>query len=497
VLQAGSTYSGNFTIPNIGSCSGWVIVESSEASSLPSGTRVGPSSVSRMATLSSNTLSPVLQFRAAGIHNFRFIGLEISCATSVCDAPHDLMSGLVEIDGGATLPTTVAATPANIIIDRCYIHGTPTQNIRRGIAVNGTNIAVVDSYISEIHEAGAASAGDSQAIEDWNGAGPLLIQNNYLEAASENIMFGGAGTAVPGLVPSDITIVGNYFYKDPSWRGEAAPYNWVIKDLLEFKNAQRVLVHGNVFSNCWLAAQAGELIELTPRAFGGDSWVSAADLTFTDNLLEHAAIGFIIADSDNNNMPTSQPPQRILIQNNVMTDISSSWGDGGWAFLIEDIAGGANPNHLTDWHDLTIDHNDLFDGSRSNCGIFTTGGRGPSAAPAGPIQFTSNTMIGDLCGQGVSPGARSISFYYRDPNWNKNILVGSFGRGYPQGTAFASKIKDLKFEYGSQPAGSSTSYQLPSSSPYRNGGADGKDIGISDWTAWQAATSAAMSGHTD
>jgi len=50
VLVAGSTYSGNFTIPST-SCSGWIVVESSALASLPSsGTRVGPSNVSNMAT---------------------------------------------------------------------------------------------------------------------------------------------------------------------------------------------------------------------------------------------------------------------------------------------------------------------------------------------------------------------------------------------------------------------------------------------------------------
>ena len=496
VLQAGSVYRGNFTVPNIGSCSGWVVVESSSAADLPSERRVDPSSVSNMATLSSTALAPVVQFAATGIHNLRFIGLEIACGTGVCDSPRDLSNGLVEIDGG--LPSSVAATPNEIIIDRCYIHGTPTQNIRRGVSANGTNIAVVDSYISEIHEAGAATAGDSQAIEDWNGAGPLLIQNNYLEAASENIMFGGAAEAIPGLIPSDITIVGNYFYKDPSWRGKAAPYNWVIKDSLEFKNAQRVRVDGNVFSYCWLQAQAGELIEVTPRALEGDGHETAADLTFTDNLLEHAAIGFIIGDSDNNHVPTSQPPQRISIQNNVLTDISaSSWGNGagGWSLLIEDIAGGPNPDNRTNWRDLIIDRNDLFSDSRSNCGIFTSGGQGPSAVAAGPLRFTNNFMVGDLCGQGISPGERSIDFYYRDLTWNENALVGARGKGYSKGTAFVSETKALKFKRQPSAGAVGTTYQLGLSGPFPSAGQDGKDVGLSDWTRWKAATTAAMTGH--
>lgn len=492
ILQAGSTYSGTFMIPDIGSCTGWVIIESSNSAELPAGVRVGPASVPNMATLTSALLVPVLQFKAEGIHDFRFIGLEISCATGVCDAPKDLTNGLVEIDGG--LPSSVSATPNDIIIDRCYIHGSPTQNIRSGIRANGTNIAVVDSYINEIHESGAATGGDSQDIEGWNGAGPILIQNNFLEAASENVMFGGASTQVPGLIPSDITILGNYFSKDLSWRGKAAPYNWVIKDDLEIKNAQRVLVQGNVFENNWEAGQAGELIEFTPRSLGSDGHETAADITFTDNLLQHAALGFIIAPSDNNHTPTSQPSQRILIQNNVLTDINSSWGSSrAWALLIEDIPGDANSNNRTDWHDLTIDHNDFLVENQTGCGAFVSGGHGPSAVPAGPVQFTNNIMVGDICGQGRFPGKRTIDFYWRDVSWDKNLLVGSRAADYSKETLLRSNIKALGFAKdlsGAEP----DAYQLPPSSRYHNAGTDGKDIGVYDWSTWNAVTFHAVRG---
>src|SRR5487761_540751 len=487
VLQAGSTYSGNFTIPNIGSCTGWVIVESSKVSNLPSGTRVSLSSASDMAKLSGTALTAALRFAATGIHNFRFIGLEISCATGVCDVPNDLAEGLAEIDGG--LPSSAAQTPDHIIIDRCYIHGTPTQNIRSGIRANGTNIAVIDSYISEIHENGF----DSQAIVDWNGAGPLLIQNNFLEAASENILFGGAGTAVSRLIPSDITIVGNYFYKNPSWLGKAAPYNWVIKNLLEFKNAQRVLVHGNVFAYCCYAAQDGSIVLVTPRSYSGDSWATTADLTFTDNLLEHAAIGFVISHSDYNHVPTSQPPRRILIQNNVLTDIDrATWGtgSGGWAFLLEDIAGGPNPNNLTNWHDLTIDHNDLID---TTADIFLAGGTGPSAVPAGPIQFTNNMDSNDITGQGISAGNAAIYFYLIQVTWNKNVLTGALTNNYPGGTFFPT-LSQIGFTNYSSTNLAGANYQLLPSSPYHNAGTDGNDIGVWDWSTWNTATAHAVSG---
>ena len=96
------------------------------------------------------------------------------------------LSNLVELGSGKD--TTVEAEPSDIVIDRCYLHGNDKGDYRRGVALNGVRMAVVDSYLENFHDAHS----DSQAIGGWNGAGPFKIVNNFLEAASENIMFGGA-----------------------------------------------------------------------------------------------------------------------------------------------------------------------------------------------------------------------------------------------------------------------------------------------------------------
>ena len=50
-------------------------------------------------------------------------------------------------------------------------------------------------------------------------------------------MFGGADPSIPNLIPSDITIQNNEFYKPPSWQGV-----WLVKNLLELKLGNRVLI---------------------------------------------------------------------------------------------------------------------------------------------------------------------------------------------------------------------------------------------------------------
>ena len=99
------------------------------------------------------------------------------------------------------------------MIDRSYIHGFQTQEVQRGISLNSSDTSITNSYISDVHGKGY----DTQAICGWNGPGRYKIINNYLEGAGENVMFGGATPAIPGLVPTDIEVRNNYFYKPLSW----------------------------------------------------------------------------------------------------------------------------------------------------------------------------------------------------------------------------------------------------------------------------------------
>ena len=149
-----------------------------------------------------------------------------------------------------------ATLPHHIVFDRCYVHGNPGANDRRGIEMDGAYVAVVDSYISDFQETGT----DSQGLWAYNTTGPLQIRDNYIEAATENVMFGGADSRAASLVPADIEIRNNYFFKPLSLIG--SPY--VPKNLLEFKAAQRVLVTGNTFQN---------------NPAGGQSWFRTSDHT--------------------------------------------------------------------------------------------------------------------------------------------------------------------------------------------------------------------------
>src|SRR5258706_20611 len=201
-LQAGATFTGHFTLPSK-TGSGWIYIRSSAIGSLPGpGTRVAPANAGQMPKIVSDDTDSAVR-ALAGAHHFRFVGVEIATTYAVTAATH---YSVIQLGDGSE--TSYAQSPTDIVFDRCYIHGTPTGNVRRGIFMNSMRTAVIDSYLSDFHEIGA----DSQAIGAINGAGPFKIVNNYLEGAGENIIFGGDAVHISGLVASDIEVRRNYFF---------------------------------------------------------------------------------------------------------------------------------------------------------------------------------------------------------------------------------------------------------------------------------------------
>src|SRR5256885_8053412 len=137
---------------------------------------------------------------APGAHHFRFVGLEIA------PTPGTFLYNVVTLGDGTE--TAVAQQPHDIEFEWCYIHGDPTVGSRRGVAMNGGNLKVLASHLSDFKEVGA----DSQALAGWAGTGPFTILDNYLEAAGENLMFGGAGPRISGPNPSTLQLHANHLF---------------------------------------------------------------------------------------------------------------------------------------------------------------------------------------------------------------------------------------------------------------------------------------------
>ena len=487
-LQAGATFTGNFILPRKPGTD-WIYIRSSAHARLPlPGHRVSPANASLMPRIDSPNRDPAIR-TAAAAHHYRLVGIEVTArgVTRSTGPYSDNNVVYLESEG----QTSTSQVPTDIILDRCYVHGTPAGGVRRGVAMNGVRMAVVDSYLSDFHEVGA----DSQAISGWNGPGPFKIVNNHLEGAGENLMFGGADPSIPDLVPADIEIRGNHLFKPLSWKIGHPTYAgkpWSVKNIFELKNARRVLAEGNVLEHNWQHDQNGFAILFTVRNQDGAApWCAVEDVTFRKNVLRHSGGGFNILAADNN-FPSRQT-RRILIQDNLLDDISSvNWGGTGRLFQFLSL-----DSRDTGILELTVEHNTGF----SNAFSAYTGDKPVAVhrsfafrnniAPKAAHGFAGGTKSWPAPSPLVTgDGRQTLDTFYLAPVFTGNVLVGSRPAdysGYP-GNLFPATDAEVGFVDLAR-----GNYRLGPASPYKNAATDGKDPGAAI-DALEAATAGAVSG---
>ncbi|MGA2298025.1 MAG: Ig-like domain-containing protein [FCB group bacterium] len=491
ILDAGATFNGGFTLPKKTTGNGWIIIMSSRMDLLPKDeVRINPDSATGNATFptKSSSMAKIVTTNLSGIpcfvtqanaNHYRLVGLEITADNAVINS-----YGLINLGDGSSAQNSMSLVPDHFVIDRCYIHGHTNATIMKyGVALNCANAAIIDSYISDFHSVGY----DAQAIAGINGPGPFKIINNYLEASGENIMFGGAAAAIPGLVPSDIEVRQNYFFKPFSWRVGDPSYagkHWTIKNLFELKTGMRVLLDGNILENCWAdlpIGQSGYAILLTIRTeSGGSPQADVSDITISNNIIRHAGAGITLSGRDDNS--TGNRSKRILIFNNLFDDISGpTYGDMNTA----------GPNDGTfikigEPQDVTIDHNTIFQTGPITWaymlmnGFVFTNNISNSKVSAGGYQ--------GIYGPSYQQGNATIGHYFSDvtdanQHINKNVLIKGDESKYTNyntisNNYFPADVNNVGFVNFGSGISDYHNYALLKTSQYYKNATDGKDIGI-------------------
>ncbi|MFZ1514137.1 MAG: T9SS type A sorting domain-containing protein [Saprospiraceae bacterium] len=489
VLDAGVEFRGSFLLPSKPVSDKWIVLVSSKMDLVPAeGSRIKPyqktgdqnfsTQADAMPKVVTDNLSGVPCFRTEiGTHHYRLVGIEIKADERVINS-----YGLVNLGDGSSLQNQFSKVPHHLIVDRCFIHGhTKGEIMKYGIRLDCAYSAVVDCHISDFHSVGF----DAQSISSINGPGPFKIINNYLEASGENILFGGGAAAIAGLVPSDIEIRQNHFFKPHSWRVGHPSYarkHWTVKNLFELKTGKRVLLEGNILENCWAdlpIGQSGYAILLTIRTEnGGSPQAEVSDITIRNNIIKNTGAGISISGLDDGKGIRSK---RIYISNNLFEDING---------VVNGDQNLSGPNvgtafHIGEPENVTIDHNTIF-----HTGAITWAYKKMTGfVYTNNISncFISGGGYQGIYGPGYSQGNGTIGNYFPDitdanQRFHKNVMIKGDPGKY---TNFAMLSKNY-FPNNSDAVGfydfanggvDYLNYRLKNSSTYFKNGSDGKDIG--------------------
>ncbi len=517
-LQAGGTFVGVFSFPHKACDAGhWITVRTSAPDSeLPAeGSRLTPcyagvgslpgrpdfhcsstkNVLAKLIFAGKSGNGPVIF--AAGANHYRLEGLEITRSA------------------GASRVTALVApevhSPADhIILDRVWVHGTPQDETTRGVFLNDTtNVAIVDSFFTDFHCVAITGAcTDAQAIGGGSGdlpAGPYKIVNNFLEASGENILFGGGPATT---TPADIEVRHNHLFKpmiwmsgQPGYVGGTDGHPFIVKNLFELKNAQRVLFEGNVAEYSWGGfTQAGYALMLTPKNQAGTDGSNlcpaclVTDVTIRYSTISHAGAGINIANSVSSNGGIAAAGARYSIHDITIDDINGDAYLGGGPLIL--IMNGWK-NHVLS--DVTINHITGFaDPAQSTLSV----GNDRSHPMMSNFVYTNNLVLAGEYPVWSSGGKTNcahstvpitvIKDCFQPYTFMNNAIIASPANyppaKWPAPNRFPSDVAAVRFTHYNNAVGGD--YRLLPSSPFRHAGTDGKDLGA-DIDAIRAATQGA------
>jgi hypothetical protein len=509
-LESGATFTGRFTLPKK-NCDDahWIIIRTSAPDNdlPPQGTRLKPcyAGVSSLPArpdfhcMSTQNVVAKLVFAgkagdgpivfSPGANHYRLMGLEITRAAS-------------EARITALVAPEVRSPADHIILDRVWVHGTAQDETTRGLFLTGTAyVAVVDSFFTDFHCISVTGAcTDAQAIGGGGGdfpSGPYKIVNNFLEASGENILFGGGPATI---TPADIEIRQNHFFKPLIWKpgqpgfvGGTSGRPFIVKNLFELKNAQRLLFEANVLDYSWGGVgQRGFAIVLTPRNQSSECPLCRlTDITLRYSIVRHMGSGLNIANAPADTGGIATAGERYSIHDLIFEDIDADGYDGFGAFAMF-ISNGpqlrdVKIDHVTALprrvaiivgadHDKPLPVNISITNSILNAAereVTSTGG-GPQNCAYGAIQLGPEAIFQNC---------------FHDMTFSHNAIVDAI-KPWPKGNSSLKNEDAVEFvnaRQGDYRLCKEKDQACKKPSPCLHAGSDGKDLGA-DVDAVTAAT---------
>jgi hypothetical protein len=504
-LEAGATFTGRFLLPKK-NCDDahWIILRSSAADSeLPAeGSRLTPcyagvgslpgrpdfhcnstkNVLAKLVFAGKSGFGPIVF--AAEANHYRLEGLEITRA-----AGENSITALIAAE--------VHSPADHIILDRLWVHGTAQDETTRGVFLTGIAFAaIVDSFFDDFHCVSATgSCTDAQAIGGGGGdqpSGPYKIVNNFLEASGENILFGGGPATI---TPADIEIRRNRFFKPLIWKpgqpgfvGGTSGKPFIVKNLFELKNAQRLLFEGNILDNSWGGVgQMGFALVLTPRNQNSKCpSCRLTDITLRNSRIRHMGSGMSIANAPADTGGLAAAGERYSIHDLIFEDIDGDRynGFGAFAMII------SNGPQL---RDVKIDHVTalpsrvaMIVGADRDKPLPANFSVTNSILSAAEREVTSTGGGKQTCGFGVVAMGPEAMFQncFHDMTFTHNAIIGA-SKAWPKANSFPKNEAAVGFVNAKDEV--SRDYRLcregdksslcKKTSPYLHAGSDGKDLG--------------------
>jgi hypothetical protein len=474
LIPDGVDWVANIVWPNRDpSLTGWMRVRCASDLPAPAGTRVTPAALVGKGILETATTGAVFKTDDPNVgpqvnipHHYALAGFTIR-------AQAGLGTGFWLLGWGTgTNQDAANKVPHHFVLDRCVLDG-GSEEISHAVYDSVGWHIIRDCAFLNIHSNADSDGG--HAITAINGPGPALIENNTLQCSGVICIIGGGDPNVAEQVPSDFTIRGNLFTRDPAWNRAINPLTgWKTKNNFDLKNFQRVLTEGNIYENCWTDGQNGSLTNYKSVNQGGFApWCGGTDLVSRKNCYRNANEAFSIAGRPE---PTKEcvPFSRYVFEDSLAFNIPSHIRIGGGGTFDGVI------NHLT-WFagvaktGFTAYVGDDLDVQTRFTLTNVLGAPGQNQGVLGQTTFPPAVFSQRLPGSLVTKNviANPAPGYSQS---NANFPTGNFIDGVTTASVGFTSIDETAWD--TLPIATvALRFALLSTSPYHGAATDGTDIG--------------------
>ena len=437
----------------------------------PPGTRMNPAWRPKLATLEADAPMEFAAYKGNGFNgqvvpttvftfgntdgnvhpmvaNTWLIGLELVTKDSAGVKPDDP-------EPGAPLLSLPISSSDNFV-DRCYIHGRGYPNrIKTAIYWDGKNNGFLNSYFDKLdywHAVRGCQSVPSRFVSEGTnamvgglGPGPYIFVNNYVEGAG-NLWHHDGGGAINHpqndylYVRNTFSVPSKYQFGAPDSDGRSY-YN---RQPLEWKGGHRILLDGNIFDHNFHHISVSTTL-FTSVGVNAELGYGIRDITITNNTWQHVPAVMTVASTQGGQYQTA-PINRILVRNNVMTDINGAYSvplDGlnacdeqchcrpwtGWVFQA-----------FGDGEDRIVEHNNITGLAGITPVLFRLGGGSTEG-----LKVTDNLLDIEAGGASVEgdvndgggqakcldqpEGERTLACHSPGMQMSNNILTSSAGKG--------------------------------------------------------------------
>ncbi len=385
------------------------------------------------------------------------------------------------------------------------IVGTPTglsatPSASGGSLASGERCYTVVARIATYNSTARSAAPTQQCATVTGPTGSVLVSWTAVANAETYYIYEGvSGTLNARFSVTAPTV--NFLDTGQSGTAENAPTSagtkWYMKNTLELKNVDDVLVEGNIIENAWKDGQNGFCHVYTGANTGnGNDSTHVRNVITRYNIIRGCAGGVQITGRDVSTTAGGQLSGRagnFQFLHNLWYDMGPQWGATVQAVLLTTTDPstkvyypGGEAVYPMGPYDLVFNHNTFImeSGSAFLWLDLYKGGNHPVDNFTWQNNLTFKTSSGLTGNNSCSQGDGCWTTYTRGTRvWQNNVVgnLASSGAGscttYPGGcteTMVQTSVANMRAQFNNYTAGD---YTLAAGSPYNNAATDGTDIG--------------------